>query len=89
MNCMHDIVVVVVVVVSGGDGGGGRMRNEELHDLYYSPNTVKSERWRMAAHVVRMGEISGVYRVWWGNLRERDHLEDLGAFGRTKLRWIL
>jgi hypothetical protein len=25
---------------------------------------------------------------WWGNLRERDHLEDLGVDGRIILRWI-
>ena len=26
--------------------------------------------------------------LWWGNLRERDHLEDPGVNGRTILRWI-
>jgi len=25
---------------------------------------------------------------WWGNLRERDHLEDLGTDGRIILIWI-
>jgi hypothetical protein len=25
---------------------------------------------------------------WWGNLRERDHLEDPGIDGRRILRWI-
>jgi len=25
---------------------------------------------------------------WWGNLRERDHLEDLGVDRRITLRWI-
>jgi hypothetical protein len=25
---------------------------------------------------------------WWGNLRERSHLEDLGVDGRIILRWI-
>ena len=30
-----------------------------------------------------MGERRGVCRVWWGNLRERDHLEDSGVDGRT------
>jgi len=25
---------------------------------------------------------------WWGNLRQRDHLEDLDADGRIILRWI-
>jgi hypothetical protein len=27
-------------------------------------------------------------RFWWGNLRERDHLEDAGADVRIILRWI-
>jgi hypothetical protein len=25
---------------------------------------------------------------WWGNLRERDHLEDRGVDGRIILSWI-
>ena len=25
---------------------------------------------------------------WWGNLRERDHLEEAGVDGRIILRWI-
>jgi hypothetical protein len=26
---------------------------------------------------------------WWGNLRERDQLEDSGVDGRIIIRWIL
>jgi hypothetical protein len=26
--------------------------------------------------------------VWWANLRERDHLENLGVDGKGKLKWI-
>jgi len=27
-------------------------------------------------------------RFWWGNLRERDHLEDLGVEGRMDLQEV-
>ena len=37
---------------------------------------------RWAGHVVCMGERRGVYRVWWGNMRERGHLGDPGTDGR-------
>jgi len=26
--------------------------------------------------------------LWWGNLRERDHLEDSGVDGRVILKWV-
>ena len=41
-----------------------------------------------AGHEVRMAERGGVYRFWWGNLRERDHLGYKGVDGRVILRWI-
>jgi len=46
-----------------------RLHNEELNDLYSSPNIVrviKSRRKRWAGHVARMGEESGVYRFLVG-----------------------
>jgi hypothetical protein len=33
-----------------------------------------------------MGKSRGVYRVWWGNLRERDNLGDTDLDGRIILR---
>jgi hypothetical protein len=29
-----------------------------------------------------------LYRVWWENVRERDHLEDPGVDERIILKWI-
>jgi len=46
-----------------------RLHNEELNDLYSSPNIVrviKSRRMRWAGHVARMSEERGVYRVLVG-----------------------
>ena len=43
-----------------------RLHNEELNDLYSSPNTVwviKSRRMGWAGHVARSGEERGAYRV--------------------------
>ena len=46
-----------------------KLHNEELNDLYSSPNIVwvsKSRRMRWAGHVARMGESRGLYRVLVG-----------------------
>ena len=46
-----------------------RLHNEELNDLYSSPNIVrviKSRRMRWVGHVAHMGEERGVYRVLVG-----------------------
>jgi len=75
-----------------GRGEWRKLHNEEHNDLYSSPNIVrviKSRRMRWAGHVSSVGERTGVYKgFWWGNLRERDHLEDEGADERIILRCI-
>jgi hypothetical protein len=35
-----------------------------------------------------MGKGEVCIRFWWGNLRERDHMEVPGIDGRIILRWI-
>ena len=62
-----------------------RLHNEELNDLYCSPNIVrviKSRRMRRVEHVARMGEERGVYRVLVGKPEGRRPL------GRPRLRWV-
>ena len=63
-----------------------KLHNEELNDLYSSPNTVRVMKW--AGHVARVGETRGYTGIWWGNLREREHLGDPGVDGRIILRWF-
>jgi len=62
-----------------------RLHNEELNDLYSSPNIVwviKSRRMRWAGHVAHMGEERGVYRVFLGKQEGRRPL------GRLRHRWV-
>jgi hypothetical protein len=69
-----------------------KLHNEELNDLYCSPNIVrviKLGRMRWAGHVDCMGRGEANTRIWWKNLREREHRRDPGIDGRIILRWIL
>ena len=62
-----------------------RLHNEELNDLYSSPNIVwmiKSRRMRWAGHVARMGEERGVYRVLVGKPEGKRPL------GRPRRKWV-
>jgi len=57
-----------------------KLHNEELNNLYSSPNIVlviKLRRMRWAGHVARMGgEVCTGF--WWGNLRKGDQWGDPG-----------
>jgi hypothetical protein len=61
-----------------------RLHNEELNDLYSSPNinrVIKSRRMRWVWHVARLGEKRGAYRILVGRPEGRQPL------GRPRRRW--
>ena len=60
-------------------GGRIKLRNEERHELYSSPNiicVIKSRIMRWAGHVETWGRGEAYTEFWWGILRKRDHLEN-------------
>jgi hypothetical protein len=66
--------------------------NEELHNLYSSPNIIrmsKSRRMRWVGHVARMGEKRNEYRILLGKPEGKRPLEDQDIGGWTILKWIL
>jgi hypothetical protein len=79
------------------------LHNDELHDLYSSPNIVrviKSRKMRWAGHVARMGEGRGAYRFLVGRpegkrplgrprRRREDNIKmDLRKIGIDGANWI-
>jgi len=61
-----------------------KLQNEELNDLYSSPNiirVIKSRRMRWIGHVAHTGERTGVYRVLVGKPERNRRL------GRPRRKW--
>jgi hypothetical protein len=62
-----------------------------LNDLYSSPNifrVIKSRRMRWARLVALRGRVDVYTGLWWGNLREGNHMEDQSGDGEIILRCI-
>jgi hypothetical protein len=57
-------------------GDWRKLHNEDLHNLYSSPNIIrmiKSRRMRWARHVVRMGETTNACRILVGKPEGKNH----------------
>jgi hypothetical protein len=66
-------------------GGWRKLHNEELHNLYSSPNIIrmiKSRRLRWAGHVARMGEKRNACKIL---VREPEGKRPLG---RPRRKWV-
>jgi hypothetical protein len=66
-------------------GDWRKLHNEELHNLYSSPNIIrmiKSRRMRWAEHVERMGETRNAFRILVGKPKGKRPL------GRPRRRWV-
>jgi hypothetical protein len=62
-----------------------KLHNEELHNLYSSPNIIrmiKSRRMRWAGHVARIGEKRNAYRILVGKPEGKRPL------GRPRHMWM-
>jgi hypothetical protein len=66
-------------------GGWRKLHNEDLHNLYSSPNIIrmiKSRGMRWAGHVARMGEKRNACRILVGRP------EGTRPLGRPRRRWV-
>jgi hypothetical protein len=62
-------------------GGWRKLHNEELHNLYASPNVIrviKSRGMKWAGLVACMREMRNAYKIMVGKVEGRDHSEELG-----------
>ena len=64
------------------------MRNLMISTPKNIIQVIKSRSMRWAGYVARMGERRNAYRVWRGNLGERDQLKEPGVYEIIILRRI-
>jgi len=70
-------------------GDWRRLHNEELHDFNCLPDitrAITSSCVRSVGHVACMGKREVYTEFWWGKLKERCYLKNLGITGRIILK---
>jgi hypothetical protein len=73
-------------------GGWRRLHNEELHNLYTSPDVIrviKSRRMRWTRHVVRTVEMRNMYKVLVKKSERKKPLRRTGRRWKDNIKWIL
>jgi hypothetical protein len=80
-------VTVKLFSKDGVTGEWRKLHNDELNDLYSSPNIVRviKSRMRWAWHLARIWRREVCIGFWWGNLREGHHWGDPDVDGRIIL----
>ena len=72
-------------------------KKRKAHDLFFSPTicVIKTTIVTCVGHVTRIGDKTYYLHlnlhntgIWWKNLRERDHLEELDIDRGVMLKWI-
>jgi hypothetical protein len=68
------------------------LHNEELHNVYSSPNIIrllKSRRMRGAGHVTHMGEMRSAYKTLFGKPEEKGPCRRPRCRWEVMLKWVL
>jgi hypothetical protein len=92
LNVFENRVLRRILGPKKNDGSWRKLYNDELHDLYSSPNIFRvinsrTMRWADMGH--GWGRRAVFIGFWLGGPTVRDHWEDLGIGGRITLRWTL
>jgi hypothetical protein len=72
-------------------GDWRRLNNEELHNLYASPNiigVIRLRRIKWAGNIARVGDTRNAHKILVGKSEKRNHSEDLGIDGKIILEWL-
>jgi hypothetical protein len=72
-------------------GGWRRPHEDELRNLYPSPNVIsviKTRRMRWAGHVGHVKEMRNTYKILVGKHKGKDYSKDLGRDRNITANWI-